>query len=118
MKLNAIGEPYIRLQGKWKPWTEINEILKFDVSRDVIVSRNNPEQGWNYISPDGLALKERIDFDELYPIEQLNEAEYQQLLGHARSFYNERNPDPEPTVVKDSIFQIISTYREDACGLL
>lgn len=105
------GEPCIKMNGAFTPWSAIKEQVVYDTAQENIVSIQDRTKGWNYISPDGLVQKERFEYKELYPVEQLGQDDYQGLLEHAKQFYSGNN-DPEPGVEKTCIFQVVTTCRK------
>ncbi|MDB6081177.1 MAG: hypothetical protein JWO53_449, partial [Chlamydiia bacterium] len=112
--LDNTGHPHIKMNGEWKPWREIKEFLNFDpVKTNCFFTTKNPKEHWNYISPAGLVVKERYDYQELYPVEELSQSEYERVLSHAQSFYNGK---PDSLELKDAVLQVVTTYQRGWLG--
>lgn len=111
LKQDKDGHPLLLTMGKWVPWRKINQELEYNEATDRLYERANPSQGWNYDSFQGLVRKDRTDYPEIYPIDELNQTKYEKLLEHAKKFYTV-NPDLDPQAPKTAVFQIASTYRK------
>lgn len=138
IKLAADGAPCFKVNGQWTSWTDLTvngfipagthekRKLKYDLDKDRFLTthvevdgkwepwaeKHPTIEGWNYISPGGLVAKERFEFDELYPVEQLTPAEYQKLRQHADTYF-ETNPETDRGIAKDCIFQVVTAKPND-----
>ncbi len=97
------GTPHMLVEGKLMSWDSIKEMLVYDKKQWTYVSKNNLEERWNYLSPDGFVKKDRLVYDALYPVGVLQENERKALV----EFANTHGEDH-----KDAVIQIFtSKYR-------
>ncbi len=116
IRTSSTGQPQIQLNGEWTSWDVIQTVVRYDKVHDKLVSATNPKQGYTYISPMGLVPKDRFDYDQIYPIEQLSEGEYTELVENAKKFH-ETNADRDPETIKDAVFQVVTTFRTKWWGV-
>ena len=116
VKVSNTGEPMLKMNGSWQSWEQVQNLVTYDESIEKLVSTNDSTQTWTYISPQGLVQKDRFDYTEVYPVEEVSEAEYGRLLDHAKKFY-ETNEELEPGIAKDAIYQVVTTYRTKWWGV-
>lgn len=116
VKLSATGEPMLKMNGSWQTWEHIQAVIRYDEESEKLVSKNNYTQSWTYVSPQGLIQKDRFDYTEIYPIEEVSEVEYARLLQHSKKFYD-NNPELDVGVEKEAIYQVVTTYRTKWWGV-
>lgn len=108
IRLDSDGHPLIRMENEWRRWEHVQASLEFDKDLNQIVSKGNPALKWNYISPDGIVQKGGYEYDEIYPVEQLDEEEYKSLLAHSQKAWDSL-PEVDPGEEKECILQIATT---------
>ncbi|MBS0654899.1 MAG: hypothetical protein JSR46_03905 [Verrucomicrobia bacterium] len=112
IRLDHNGHPLMKMNGNWERWEHIESRLDYDKATSRLISKDQSDIGWNYISPDGFVQKDVYNYDEIYPVEQLLKNEYESLLKHAEKFW-EKHPEVDPDQKKECIFQITTTHRKN-----
>ncbi len=113
IKLDRDGHPMIKVQGGYKRWELVKQEFTYDPQTYHIRSRVYPgsiTQSWTYLSPQGLVPIDRMNHDRLIPIYQLNAAERQRVVDHARRFY-ETNREVDQGISKDWVIQFHTSPR-------
>ena len=115
LKLDHDGHPMIKVQGVFKRWEIVKQELVFDKQSKQIRSRAYPGsivQNWTYLHAQGLVPKNRYDYDQVFPVYQLSQEEYDRTRAHAARFY-ETNPEKDPGIAKDCIVQFFTIPNPD-----
>ncbi len=94
------GEPMIRVQGEYMPWSVLRQKFELDARSGKIISKTNPAELYTYSSPQGLVKSKSTPYP-LYPIEQLSPQELKSLQEHAKVFQD----DP----LKNCVLQVVTT---------
>jgi hypothetical protein len=113
LKLDGDGHPMIKLKGNFVRWETIAKELEYDPKTEKIKSRHYSgeiAQNWNYFHPEGLVPVDRFNYDRVFPIYQLSDADYKKLLTHSKEFYK-TNREIDPSIPKDCIVQFYTTPR-------
>lgn len=85
---------------------------EFDKEWQEVRSKTNPEERWNYFSPQGLVPVDRWTHKEFVPVEKLSTAEMNTLRDHAQTFFPHQPADP----LKDCVVQIFTNPRKVVKG--
>ncbi len=113
IKLDTDGHPMIKMQGRFVRWETIARELEYDPKTDKVKSRGyagNIVQAWSYFHPQGLVPIDRFNYDEVFPVYELPQGEYDRLLALSKKFY-EDNPEKDPGIPKDCIVQFFTSPR-------
>jgi len=106
LKLDHDGHPMLKMGGRFVRWETISREIEYDSKSEKIKSRVYPGrivQSWNYFQ-EGLVPIDRFEYDQVFPVYRLTQAEYNRTLQHARKFY-ETHPEKDPGIAKDCIVQ-------------
>ncbi len=110
IRVNDKQQLCVKQQGVYVPVAEIAKKLTFNKDWQELMSKENPDERWNYFSPDGLVPVDRWLHKELVPIETLSKEEVQKLLAHAETFYPEGQ---KPAGVNhEAVVQIFTNPRK------
>ncbi len=104
------GMPMMRCNGTMQRWDTIKKMCVYDPIQGKVVSCENKEKGWNYISPKGLVEKDPFDYERLYAIEKIESVDYKEIREQAEKYW-ETNEEIDPGIEKDCIFQIVTTKK-------
>ena len=110
------GHPLILFLGEWTRVEDVENLLVFNQKKGELVSKDNPEQVWNYFPanpaddrfPGGLVPVDR--FRAVFPVHKLSSREYDQVAATGKKFF-ETNPEVDPGQAKPCFLQIFSTRR-------
>ncbi|MBS0655541.1 MAG: hypothetical protein JSR46_07185 [Verrucomicrobia bacterium] len=111
VRMDWNGHPLLKMNGAWQRWDHINQVLEYDKRSRRLISKGQPDIGWNYISPEGFVQKDLYAYDAIYHVEELNLHEYQSLMTHAQKFW-EKHPEVDQGQEKKCILQIVSTQND------
>lgn len=109
------GEPELWLEGKRCPWSWMKKMFVADPEGKRLVLREDPNEQWTYVAPDGLVPASRYRPGKLYPCELLSYAEYRQLQRHADRFWASHD-EVDPGVEKPCVLQVITMRRDKLPG--
>lgn len=113
LKLDRDGHPMIKLKGNFVRWETIAKELEYDPKTEKIKSRHyrgEIAQNWNYFHSQGLVPVDRFNYDKVFPIYQLSDADYNKILTHSKEFYK-TNKEIDTSIPKDCIVQFYTTPR-------
>ncbi len=103
--------PLLQVEGRRIPWSEFKKVVRYDQASHRIVSHADSKEGWNYVSPHGFVRKERYEYQEIYPVEQLSKEAHEELLTHAHAFF-QTNPEHDVGEKKEAIYQLVTSLRD------
>lgn len=106
IKLDHDGHPMLKMKGRFVRWETVSREIEYDSKSEKVKSRVYPGsivQSWNYFQ-EGLVPVDRFEYDQVFPVYKLTEAEYNRTLQHARKFY-ETHSEKDPGIAKDCIVQ-------------
>ncbi len=116
LKLGEDHHPCLKVEGKWQRWEMIRDEFEYDAKRGKIVSKNQREQVWNYVSPDlpkgGLRPVDRFEYVQVYPVHQLSQEQYEKVVAQALKFYG-THPEWDPGIAKDCVVQFFTSPRQN-----
>ncbi len=103
----------LKIQGSWKSWKEINQLLMQDPKNKTrMISRNNPGQVWSYVSHLGFIPKDRLHYEHIYPVALLSEAQYEKVKALAKHFLD-KNSEVDVGIEKTGILQLMTTSQQE-----
>ncbi len=118
LRLAPDNHPLIKVQDQWIRWEQLKEQVAYDPDTYMIRSRDYPGslvQAWTYLSPQGLMPINRMNHEQMVPVYQLSQAEYQRTLQMARRFY-ETNQEVDVGVPKDCVIQFVTSPSRRLCA--
>jgi hypothetical protein len=105
------GHPLLKVEGAWVRFEEVQERISYNAETEQLISKNNPQEVWTYISPDGFVKKDPYGTQALYPVEQISKEKQKELLDIAKSFVFEDQADDDGEE-KECVLQVYTTKRE------
>ncbi|MBS0654175.1 MAG: hypothetical protein JSR46_00210 [Verrucomicrobia bacterium] len=112
IETNAENKMMIKKQGAYVPLSRLTDELSYDKKREVLTTKDKPEERWNYFSPEGLVSIDRWFSPELVPVEELSKEEMDQLRAHAKEFYLNKE-EPPSEYPRDAVIQVVTNPRKE-----
>ena len=103
---------YIKKEGEFVSVSDLMSELEWSKEKQRIVNKQNPDECWIYLSPNGLTKQDRWNVKDMMSVHEISEEQMKELREHAQTFYHEMNPDPTPEETKDSVMQVFVSPRK------